>query len=285
MTSPSLAELQRRLACLISAPAPADDEARRVRQAEASALGIVGDDRLDAGGRTGIYAGMWFARIHDAVAEDYPATRLALGERGFADLLREYLAECPPSNPSLRHAGDRLARSKALGRAPGAPAWLADLAAFEHAIVVSFDARDEPVLRGETLAGLAPPAWPGFVVRRVASLVVLRPRHPVDAIRDRLLEGVPLDDLPEAPAPAALLSWRQEERVFHRRADALEAALLDAARPDEGIPFASLCELAARHLDPGGQTDDGPPDPAEAVLARLELWLRDDVLVDVFASA
>ncbi|MFM7735062.1 MAG: DNA-binding domain-containing protein [Alphaproteobacteria bacterium] len=104
----SLADLQRRLAGLLTAPPPVDDAERSAREEMALSLGVVGDARLDAGGRAGIYAGMWFARIHDAIAEDYPATRLALGDAAFAEMLRGYLAECPPTDPSLRHAGDRL---------------------------------------------------------------------------------------------------------------------------------------------------------------------------------
>lgn len=279
--TPPLADLQRRLARLVAAPPPSEDAERRARREEALALGILGDDRLDAAGRAEIYAGMWFARIHDAVAEDYPATRLALGRSRFADVLRRYLADCPPCDPSLRHAGDRLADHLSRRPDPMDPPWLADLAAFEHAIVVSFDARDEPVLDERALVALAPEEWPGLSIRRVASLVVLRPSHPVDAIRERLLSGAPLDDLPGAPA--ALFAWRQEERVFHRRADALEAALVEAAGPLEGIPFARLCDLAARHLETaGGSGEPGAAtiDPAAALFATLESWLRDSLLVD-----
>lgn len=276
--TPPLAELQRRLSRLIASTPPGCDEELGAREAEARALGVVGDRRLAAGERAGIYAGMWFARIHDAIAEDYPATRLALGERVFATMLRGYLAAHPPRDPSLRHAGDRLADHLERVGDAGWPAGIAEVAAFERAIVASFDAPDEAVLDADALAALAPADWPGFPVRPVASLVVLRPGHPVDTIRERLLAGETLAAMPDAPP--ALFSWRQGERVYHRRADALEAALLDAAREGSSLPFATLCELADRNL--GDRDDARTPadDPAAAVLARLDLWLRDGLLVD-----
>ena len=119
-------------------------------------------------------------------------------------------------------------------------------------------------------------------VRFVSSLVVLRPRHAVDAIRERLLAGEDVGDLPGPPA--ALLVWRQAERVFHRRADPLEAAWIEAARLDRGIRFDALCELAARDIaldrDAGSVPAASPPDPAGEVLAKLRCWLRDSLLVD-----
>lgn len=276
-----LAELQRRLSRLIAAPTAADESVRRDREAEARALGIVGDERLDAAGRAGIYAGMWFARIHDAVAEDYPATRRALGAEAFARMLRGYLAAHPPHDPSLRHAGDRLAAYLAGRCEDGLPAWLAEMASLEHAITLAFDARDEDTLAEETLASLAPERWPSLEMRFVSSLVVLRPLHPVDVLRERLLADEPLDDLP--PPPAALLTWRQEERVFHRRADGFEASLLDEARGAGGMSFEALCETAASRVEavgPGSAGRGTPDDAAAAVLGRLKVWLRDGLLAD-----
>lgn len=278
----SLADLQRRLAGLLTAPPPVDDAERSAREEMALSLGVVGDARLDAGGRAGIYAGMWFARIHDAIAEDYPATRLALGDAAFAEMLRGYLAECPPTDPSLRHAGDRLAGHLARHRRPAHPPWLAELAGFEQAIAVAFDAPDERALTADALSRVSPEDWPALELRFVASLLVLRPSHPVDAIRERLLASASLDSMP-AP-PAALFTWRQDERVFHRRADAFESALVDAARERRGIDFAALCEVADRELGPPvGARDAGGGercDAATALLARLELWLRDALLAD-----
>ena len=277
-----LAELQRRLSRLIAAPAADDEATRRDRDAEARAIGIAGDERLDAAGRAGIYAGMWFARIHDAVAEDYPATRRALGADAFARMLRGYLAACPPADPSLRHAGDRLAGYLAGRCEDGQPSWLAEMASLEHAITLAFDARDEDTLAVETLASLAPELWPSLEVCFVSSLVVLHPLHPVDVLRERLLAGDPLDDLP--PPPSALLTWRQEERVFHRRAGGFEAALLEDARAAGGMSLAALCEASASRLEAVGQEFEGreaPDDVARAVLSRLDVWLRDGLLVDV----
>jgi len=273
---PSLADLQRGFARLVTGTPPGDEAALGERRAAAQAIGVVGDDRLDAGGRVGIYAGMWFARIHDAIAEDHPATRRVLGDRAFADLLRGFLALHPPCNPSLRHAGERLALHASRCPPAGAPGWLAEMIAFEHAICASFDAGDESPLTATRLEGLAPEAWCDLLVQPVASLVVLRPASPVDDLRERLLADEAPEDL--RPPPASLLVWRQDERVFHRRATGFEADLLGASR--QGLPFAELCEIAPVTEATPGIPKPVPTEPATVVLGLLTRWLEEGLLVD-----
>ena len=104
------------------------------------------DATLPAAARLDVYANAYFLRIHECLENDFPALRWALGADWFHDLATAYLAACPPTRPSLRHAGDRLPDFVA-SHAGAAPfrrghRWLADLALLERAIVDAFDAAD-----------------------------------------------------------------------------------------------------------------------------------------------
>lgn len=257
---PTLLELQHRLETLFSlGGAPGYEE----RLAEAAgSLPIHGDDRLDAGERLGIYTGMIFARIRDAIAEDFPATVAALGEDAWEPLLARYLDEHPTDHPDLRLAGRHLPfflRSRE-------PTWIADLADLELALMESFTAAGAPLLTADDLHTRAPEAWPGLFLRAVPSLRLLTPGSACDRIRHRLLEDQSPDL--EAAAPTGLCLWRRDLRVFQRRIEATELGALD--RVQTGIDFASLCGWIAQQ---GIEQD-----PSAAVVGMLQRWLADALL-------
>lgn len=253
---------------LVAATAPEDDAGRERREAEARALGIGGDARLSPGERVEIHRAMYFLRLRDAIGEDFPAVRAALGEPAFAELVAGYAAARPPRDPSLVGAGAALPDHLATHLPQGAPEWLLDLARFEGALAAVFVEVDEPVLRAERLASLPPDRWPGLEIRPIAALRVLAPRHAVDEIRSHLLAGRPAE--PSGLPDGSIRAWRQESRVFQRRIGPVEASCLEAARG--GIPFATLCgHLAA--TAPG-------LDAAEHALGLLRVWLEDELIVD-----
>src|SRR5262249_58449713 len=65
--------------------------------------------RLTSAERIAIYPDMYRCRLIEALLEDYPRLAAALGDGGFADLVRDYVAAHPSSHPSLRHLGTALA--------------------------------------------------------------------------------------------------------------------------------------------------------------------------------
>jgi len=69
---------------------------------------IRGDERLSALQRLKIYADAYFYRLLDCLKEDFPATAAVTGE-AFAGLVRAYLDEHPPTEPSIFYAGRHLA--------------------------------------------------------------------------------------------------------------------------------------------------------------------------------
>ena len=126
---------------------------------------VHGDDRLSAVERIGIYANAYFYRLLDCLVEDFPATLAVLGADNFAALVKEYLLEHPPTEPSIVYAGLFLADF--LNDHPFAERWpfIADLARLERAILDVFHAADAPALRLETLQAVPSEEWPALKLR------------------------------------------------------------------------------------------------------------------------
>ena len=221
-TAPSLRDLQRELETLFSLGGEAD-HADRLRDA-APRLPIGGDDRLTPADRLGIYTDMIFVRIRDAIAEDFAATRAALGDDAWNELIARYLRAHPTDHPDLRLAPRHLPEFL---RAT-APGPLADLAELEWALMESFTAEDSTPLRATALANLAPDAWPEMLVHASPSLRLLHPHSDVDRNRRRLLDREAVELGPTAPF--ALRVWRRDLRVFHKRAVVVGRDQPDARR-------------------------------------------------------
>ena len=257
-----LRETQQRLRALITAPSGS------IAAPEIDAL-LRGDPPPAAAVRLGVYAHAWFARIHGALADDFGALARVLGESGFRELVRAYLAAHPPQRPSLRDAGARLADF--LGASPAASPWrerhpfAPDLARLEWTLVEAFDAADAPVLAREALAALPPERWSGLRFAFQPALRRLALAFPVDRLRSQHDADAP--ELPSmlAPHPTQLCVWRRDERVFHRPLDPMEAEALDLAR--RGASFGRVCEALAARC-----TDAEAPQRAASLLAR---WQQD----------
>ena len=172
-----------------------------------------------------------------------------LGEADFRGLVQAYLRAHPPHRPSLRDAGARLpeflAGSPEAAALRSRHAFAPDLARLEWALVEAFDAADAPALPREALAAVAPERWAPlrFVFQPALRLLALgfpvqRVRQAVDAGDGELAAAL-------APLPTQVCVWRQEERVFYRALESVEAEALAGALA--GAPFGRLCEgIAAR---------------------------------------
>ena len=126
---------------------------------EVAAL-FAGDERMPAVERLELYAGMYFFRLRDSLAEDFARTAAVLGEARWHNLVTDYLLAHPPASWSLRWAGEALP-SFLRAHAYGAERpWLPDVAALEQARNEAFQALDATPLRPEELAHVPPEEWP-----------------------------------------------------------------------------------------------------------------------------
>ncbi|HET7506182.1 MAG TPA: DNA-binding domain-containing protein [Kofleriaceae bacterium] len=231
-------------------------------------------DGLIASGDLEIYARMYALRLRDALAEDCPKLRAALGDEPFTEIAAGYLRAHPPRSFTLRDLGSAFAGY--LRTAERAPAWAADLAALERARVDVFDGPDARPLAYADVVALGD-ALPELVLSWVPSSVVVPLAWAVDDLWSAIEDDDDDDNdndgdgehepLEPAPADRVVLVWRRDTRVLHRTLDADEAELAHAIAGRAS--FAAICEVL------GGLHGDGASARATELLVR---WLGDGAL-------
>lgn len=220
--------------------------------------------------RIGIYQDAYSLRLAEALASNYPAIAVHLGETEFSAMAQAYIAAQPSRHPSIRWFGDTLdafLRSQAPWSSTPV---LHELARFEWALRHTVDAADQPVLTVEALQALPPQQWPGLglVLQPAATLLHLDWNTPM--FWRCLVDQQPLP----APQPGAqhwLVYRRQDLMAMWRSVQAGEARLLLSVA--NGITFADLCDVISEY------NDQPESIPAEAA-AMLQQWVSAGLLVD-----
>lgn len=221
-----LGRLQRQFHACVTAGAPTDD--------------------LIASGDLEIYARMYTSRLHDALADDYPKLRTALGDDRFHAIAADYLRRHPPRSFTLRDAGALLAEH--LQGNPLAPSWATELAALERARVEVFDGPDAaPLTRAEVVSLAA--GLPDLLLSWVPSCMIVPLTWGVDELWSAIEDEQPAFE--PARGDRIVMVWRRDIAVLHRTVDPDEAHL--AQQIAIGARFSDICEvLAGLHGDAAG---------------------------------
>ncbi|MDB4974854.1 MAG: hypothetical protein JWN48_3195 [Myxococcaceae bacterium] len=266
--APSLRALQQSFWALISAPSGVRAAVADQPQHAPLLAQIVADQRGSSVERLDLYANMYFYRLRDNLAQDFPKLAQVLGEGTFHNLITDYLLVCPSKHPSVRNLGQQLSeflRSHALSTERS---WLADLARLEWARVDVADRADQALF---TLQDLQAAAASGFAELSLRSIVA-HERVPVESAVHVTWRSLQQHEAPSEPGvsgPTTLLVWRQADlHVHHRPLEPEESSLLSAVA--EGTSFVELCErLLAVH---------GPEEAAQRALTLVASWARTGLL-------
>ena len=205
---------------------------------------------LTPGARFDIYRHMYWARLIDALGENYPSVARVLGDARFARVAMAFLKNNPSRHPSLRYLGQRWPEYLTNHPVRGV-AHLADLAQLDRAVQDSFDATDATPLKADDLKGLAPQKWPALRLQLAPSVRLLRLRHDVlsDVVR-------PPRHITEARV------FRVDLEVRQATMDVREARALRALQ--RGATFGQVCVILR--------------DPQVAATA-LATWLQEGLLL------
>jgi hypothetical protein len=243
------------------------------------------DERQSPTEQIDVYANMYFHRLHDCLAEDFPMLMARLGTARFHNLVTDYLLAHPPNHFSLRELGRALPdflASHALERAFPA---LADLARLEWARVDVFDDADAvPLSREEILQrGAAEPE--SFGLSLIPAARLLRLASSVLPLWKRLDAGEGAGEETNSGAGrrdeiCGARVWRKDFAIFHRSMQPDEERCLETLAGG-GVSLARLAEILA-----GAQR----PDATETQLAGrfaalLDLWTQDEILTQASPSA
>ena len=264
-----LQSLEGLLYLLITAPSGVAEGLANHKSLDSAGLSkiIVGDKRLSSVERVDIYANMYFYRLLEVLQEDFPATLAVLGADRFHNLVTGYLIEYPPAHFSIMYAGRHLADFLRDHPLRDEFPFIADLARLERALIEVFHAVDARPLDNEQMRAIAPENWPSLKLALHPAIEFLQ----LDWKVPEVLRAVECGQELRTPARdnMNILVWRNRNVAHYREIDAGERDLLGAIA--KGISFANMCELIARGVD-----EEAAP---AAVNRRLEVWLRDGILV------
>lgn len=256
----SLRALQDQFHRLVTAPESVEATLVLRGETAASLDGFVrGDARLSAVARLDVYANMYFFRILDVLRDAYPKVVAALGDDRFHNLVTAYLAACPPSHYSIAAAGDRLPAFLQTHAFTASKPWLPALARLERAYVTLFDGPDAAPLTVTRVRELGAESMAALTLAPIPCHALLTHDFAIAALWSRLDRGEAIGDV--AMEGEAVVVWRDDVTVFHRRLDADEVPLLRLVQ--QGTTVAALCEAA-----------DAGADVSQAALRVFSLLFR-----------
>jgi hypothetical protein len=223
-----------------------------------------GNARESAETMFGVYRNAYWARLVEALGNDFPGLKALLGDQAFDRMARAYIAQHPSQHPSIRWAGRKLAEFLAREAPYRDDPWLADMARFDWALAFAFDAPGAPAAGLADLACVPPESWGSIRIGFHPTLDAFPIATPVDEARPQLLEDAEVSLDRDARCERAIVAWRIEDDVKFRAIDMLEYAALRAVR--DGATFGDVCELVAQQVD----TDAAPLRAAQILQGWLE---------------
>ena len=235
---------------------------------------VVDGPGLGADARLLIYFNAYRARLREVLESDYPAVRAFAGVEKFQALARAYLDLHPSAHPNARWFGQHFPdflREHEESSAHGTI--LAELAHFERAMGLAYDARDDAALVLEVLSGVPADQWPALCMRLHESVRREALRTNAPAMRIAVDGGHLLPAAETRTEATPWIIWRRAQTVRFRPLEADECEALDTLAAGE--PFATICEgLLARH----------DPEAAFARAAQLvRRWVEEELLADGIA--
>ena len=303
-----LIRIQRMVWDLITSPEGVEKAAADLQQKgrlESTDLSFLvrGDERLGPRERLDIYADMYFYRLRDCLAEDFPKVAAVTGGKPFHNLVTDYLLSHPSSSWTLRNLGEPFPGFIGGHEVGGKYPYLADLAGLEWARIDVFDEQDTVPLERSALTGLegdriesrslrlAPacrlleldwsvaPVW-----RQVEDLESGRQRGGTNSAAVDgavcVLSRQPMALEPPEQGRTYIRVWRKGFSVLHRTITGEEHACLREIR-DGGATLPRLCEVALESLASSRPVEDRASLSTEAtqhMAELLETWLTDRLL-------
>lgn len=199
---------------------------------------IVDDAKVGVNRRLAIYFDSYRLRIIEALATAYPKLKTLLGDDLFDRLAREYIAKFPSTYHNIRWYGGHM-REHLLYLLPEHPI-AAEMAAFEWALSLAFDAEDVPELSLQDLAEIPPENWHALQFKFQPAIQIVRFRWNVIPIWKALDVAETPPALRQDSSYTSWLVWRRDFSSQFRSMDEMEVIALHLAMT--GATFAEVCE-------------------------------------------
>ncbi len=209
---------------------------------------IVGSANALAEHRLGVYYNAYRIRLIDSLAVDFAALEKYLGRAAFEDLALDYLQHYPSTHPSVRWFGRHLPDYLTRVYRGEEQEFLHELAAYEWAQTMVFDAADSArLVQLDDMAEIPPEAWPDLRFHFKPALRWIDLHWNIPPIENACDVGDKIPEKVRDQYPMRWLIWRQELKIRWRSLDVHEAWALQQAF--EGADFASICEGLAEWIE------------------------------------
>lgn len=218
--------------------------------------------------RLGIYANAYRLRLLEALDTDFPGLHTLVGDEAFDRLGRAYIDAHPSQHFSLRWYGHQLAAFLHATPPYADHPVLAEMAEFEWAMSLAFDAGDSTVVSVEDMLALPPEAWTGMGLLPHPSVQRVNLRWNVPVFWKAVQAEQDPQSPEQAPLPIGWVLWRQALNTYFRSLSVDEAWGLDALLT--GVSFPDLCQGLCEWVD-----EEHAPAHAAGMLKR---WVQDGMV-------
>ena len=229
------------------------------------------NEKVSSDVRLGIYANAYWLRLAEVLDNDYPGVKALLGDEEFQTMARAYINAHNSPYYNVRWYGDLLAQylSKTLPYAH--KPFLAEMAAFEWAMTLTFDAKDDVSASMEDVLAITPEQWPEMTFQMHPALQRLDLAWNVPAIWNSVDAREDIVEPLKSSNTTPWLLWRNDLIIYFRSLETDEAWGLDAII--NGASFGEICEgLCEWHEE---------TNVALTAASMLKRWLADGLIKDI----
>ena len=246
---------------------------------------IVNDKQVGASKRLGIYYDAYRLRIIDALASAYPKLNMFLGDAQFNQIARNYIDAYPSTYRNMRWVGDQMALH--LHKTHSKQPLASELASFEWALGLAFDAQDAPVIGLQALTNIAPEQWEHMCFTMHPSVQMLNFQYPVTKLwqildaqelitkQAKAKQAAWIKQANQSPTATVCLVWRKALSAYYKTLDSNELQCLQTVVA--GQSFGDLCLSLQAQLDEQAAM--------QQAAQYLSTWLNDELISAVHVKA
>jgi hypothetical protein len=232
---------------------------------------FVGDQQASAAERVGVYYDAYRLRLLEVLADDFPGLVVITGDTEFRDIGLRYLDSHPPTEPSVRWFGRHLADFLGTDAGCRDRSYLAEMARFELARGLAFDAVDSKIASLEEVAAIAPDKWPEVCLDLHPTLQKLEFNWNTGPVWRAILNEETVPEPARLEAAVSWSVWRRDITVYWRSLSDVEVFALDEF--GRGQAFAEVCVGMCGWMDEASV-------PA-SLAAMLNQWITEGMVMNI----
>ena len=211
--------------------------------------------RADPETQVSIYNYAYHVRLKEVLANDFPATLMAIGEDYFNQLADDYIKTYPSHYFSLRDFGSHLPsfianliqqNNSAHKQWQNMP-WCYELANFEWTLGKAFDAADSNLFTEQDMVTIPADAWPDLKFTLHPSVHRLDFDWNIPEMWKALTNEEPIEVTAQLETTSSWIVWREQLITRFRSMETDEQLALDKIR--QGANFNDICETLSTIID------------------------------------